>query len=304
MTQILLTDRVSPRPRKRHTANFVATLCGCLLSLTSWAEPSLSVTGAALIAAPQLSRALGAPGVFSSAQDSVGSIDGDDIRVLVWNVHKGIDSNWIGDFRSMASDSDLVLLQEAHLHTGFADGLEQLPRWDMVDAWNLDGFPTGVLTASNATPLSVRALEQREPLLRTDKSALVTEYRLGGTRQTLLVANMHSINFTINTRAFRAQLVAVAELLQQHDGPVILSGDLNTWRGERRAIVDEIAASLKLTEVPFDGPRRQFGRFPLDHLFYRGLLLLDSEVPAVGSSDHNPLLVTFRNPGWYWRDSP
>lgn len=298
-------NRASSRQRARPSAGSAAVaLCCCLLSLTAWAEPSPSVSNPHPLAALQLSRALGAPGVFSNSEESITSIDGDDIRVLVWNVHKGIDRNWIGDFRAMASDSDLVLLQEAHLHAGFADGLVHLPRWDMVDAWNLDGQPTGVLTASHATPLSVRALEQREPLLRTDKSALLTEYRLVGTPETLLVANMHAINFTINTRAFRAQLTAVAELLRQHDGPLIWSGDLNTWRGERRAIVDEIAASLGLTEVLFDGPRKQFGRFPLDHLFYRGLLLLDSKVPAVGSSDHNPLLVTFRNPGSSWGDSP
>jgi endonuclease/exonuclease/phosphatase (EEP) superfamily protein YafD len=166
-----------------------------------------------------------------------------------------------------------------------------------VDAWQYEGIPTGVLTASNAAPLKVHALQQREPLLRTDKSALLTEYRLAGTDLTLLVANVHAINFTPGTRAFRAQLIAVAELVNEHEGPVIFSGDLNTWRAGRRAIVDAIVGSLGLSEVHFVGPRKTFGRFPLDHVFYRDLDVLAAEVPAVGSSDHNPLMVRFRHPG-------
>lgn len=234
------------------------------------------------------------PPVLSNDRTSANALSGDELRVLIWNVHKGRDDEWIGDFRTIAADSDLVLLQEAHLHREFADGLVGLPRWDLVEAWHWRNAPTGVLTGSRVAPLRMHALEHREPLLRTEKSALVTEYRLAGREQTLLVANLHLINFTIDTRAFRAQLTAVAALLREHEGPVILSGDLNTWRAERRAIVHEIAAALGLAEVAFDGPRKQFLRFPLDHVFYRGLTVQATEVPPVGSSDHNPLLVTFR----------
>lgn len=236
----------------------------------------------------------GNPPVRTNDRDSAHALAGDQLRVLIWNVHKASDDEWIGDFRTIAADSDLVLLQEAHLHREFVDGLVGLPRWDLVEAWHWRNAPTGVLTGSDVAPLRVHALEHREPLLRTGKSALITEYRITGSDHTLLVANMHLINFTIDTRAFRAQLAEVAALLRDHQGPVILSGDLNTWRAERRAVVHEIAAALGLAEVAFDGPRKQFLRFPLDHVFYRGLAVQATEVPAVGSSDHNPLLVTFR----------
>lgn len=234
------------------------------------------------------------PAVLSNDRDSSNALSGAELRVLIWNVHKGRDDEWIGDFRTIAADSDLVLLQEAHLHDEFASGLIGLPRWDLVQAWHWRNAPTGVLTGSDVAPLRVHALEHREPLLRTEKSALITEYRIAGSERTLLVANMHLINFTLDTRAFRAQLAAVADLLRDHQGPVILSGDLNTWREERRAIVHAVAESLGLAEVSFDGPRKQFRRFPLDHVFYRGLSVLDTDVPAVSSSDHNPLKVTFR----------
>jgi endonuclease/exonuclease/phosphatase (EEP) superfamily protein YafD len=218
-------------------------------------------------------------------------------RLLVWNVQKGTSDAWLGDFRTLSSGSDLVLLQEAKLHDEFSSGIAALPRWDMVQAWQWRRQPTGVLTASDALPLSVRALEHREPLLRTDKSALVTEYRIAGSAQTLMVANIHAINFTVDTRAFREQLFAVADLFDEHEGPVILSGDLNTWRAERQAIVEEIADALALTAVHFEGPRKQFRQYPLDHVYYRGLEPLEAAVTEVDSSDHNPLQVTFRVAG-------
>lgn len=272
-----------------------SVLLASMLSLGAGAAIGATPDGA--FAAPlSVSDAL-APAVRSNDVDSIAAIGGREIRLLVWNVHKGSSDQWAGDFKTMSSDSDLILLQEAHLHQGFAAGLVDMRRWDLVEAWQYGGAPTGVLTASKAAPVKVRALERREPLLRTDKSALLTEYRLVGTEQTLLVANIHAINFTPDTRAFREQLNAVAELVNEHEGPVIFSGDLNTWREGRRAIVEAIARSLGLSEVGFDGPRKRFGRFPLDHVYYRDLDLLTADVPAVGSSDHNPLRVRFRNPG-------
>ncbi len=293
-------------PLRRHA--FVAALLGGVALLSTAAMLSGCATTATVTSSAQPddanptqsrpAKAAEAPRIYSHDRDSIIALSGNAIRVLVWNVHKGSSAEWIGDFRTMSTDTDLVLLQEAHLHKEFADGLVGISRWDLVQAWRLHRAPTGVLTGSDAEPLSVRALEHREPLLRTEKSALITEYRIADSSKTLLVANVHAINFTIDTRAFRAQLTAVAELLDEHVGPVILSGDLNTWRDGRRAIVHEIADALQLTEVEFNGPRKQFRQYPLDHVFYRDLQVLSSSVTEVGSSDHNPLQVTFRMPGY------
>lgn len=291
---------VSPRVPTRLSVLATAALLGGATVLLSGCASNMAAVpdqgDESQAPAPAKARSSEAPRIYSNDQDSVGALSGDAIRVLVWNVHKGSSDEWIGDFRTMSADTDLVLLQEAHLKGEFADGLVGMPRWDMVQAWRLHDAPTGVLTGSDAEPVSVRALEHREPLLRTEKSALVTEYRIAGSDKTLMVANVHAINFTADTRAFRAQLIAVADLLDEHDGPVILSGDLNTWREERRAIVHEIAEALALTEVEFTGPRKQFRQYPLDHVFYRDLQVLSSDVTEVGSSDHNPLRVTFRMP--------
>lgn len=234
------------------------------------------------------------PTIITDNRPTEPALTTDHIRLLVWNVQKARNLEWIGDFRTLSADSDLILLQEAHLHEGFTGGLVGSGRWDMAEAWRWRRAATGVLTASTAEPVSVRAVRHQEPWLRTGKTALVTEYRLTGSSHTLLVANMHAINFSTNTRAFRSQLFAVADLLDEHTGPVILSGDLNTWSHERKRIAHEVADALGLTEVRFDGPRKRFRQFPLDHVFFRGLDLVDSAVTAVASSDHNPLHVTFR----------
>ena len=288
---------VKMRFRSRLTATLrSAVLCGVMLVIGLGGAADATTRPATEHVRPDQVQPV-PPEVLSNDRDSVGSINGDEIRVLVWNVQKGSRDQWIDDLRAMAVDSDLVLLQEAQLHPGFAAGLSDMLRWDMVKAWQLAGVPTGVMTASNATPLSVRALEKREPLLRTDKSALLTEYRLAGSELTLLVANVHAINFTADTGAFRLQLTAIAELVNEHEGPVIFSGDFNTWRQARRVIVNQITKSLGLREVRFRGPRKQFGSYVLDRMYYRQLELLTSTVPSLDSSDHNPLRVVFRNPG-------
>lgn len=283
----------------RHLVRFVPVLA-CALAFAGCAvqAPAPAATPVEKTVPPDgKSSARPYPTVITGTRDAAPALAPDAIRVMVWNVQKARDDEWTGDFRTLAADADLLLLQEAHLHPDFAGSLAGQARWDLVESWRWKRAPTGVLTASSTEPLSVRALRHPEPLLRTGKTALVTEYRLADSDHTLLVANIHAINFTTTSRAFREQLIAVADLLDEHDGPVILCGDLNTWSEERRRILHEIAEALDLAEVPFESGRKQFGALPLDHLFFRGLELVESAVTRVGSSDHNPLHATFRVPG-------
>ena len=62
------------------------------------------------------------------------------------------------------------------------------------------------MTVSTAVPLVQCNLSAREPLLRTPKATLVTEYALAGRQDTLLVINIHAVNFTLGLGAFEAQL--------------------------------------------------------------------------------------------------
>jgi endonuclease/exonuclease/phosphatase (EEP) superfamily protein YafD len=77
----------------------------------------------------------------------------------------------------------------------------------------------------------------------------------------------------------------------------VLAGDFNTWSEERHNVLNEIARRLGMTSVDLvpDGRRRTFGRH-LDHLFVRGLRVLNAHAPEVKSSDHNPIFATLAAP--------
>jgi endonuclease/exonuclease/phosphatase (EEP) superfamily protein YafD len=111
----------------------------------------------------------------------------------------------------------------------------------------------------------------------------------------MLVVNIHAINFTFGIVAFGEQLERIRPLLAAHPGPMILSGDFNTWRRRRSDILDAFANDFNLTPVEFDDDHRKmfFGQ-PLDHIYVRGLRIGESDTRQLNSSDHNPLLVEFR----------
>ena len=134
-----------------------------------------------------------------------------------------------------------------------------------------------------------------EPLIQLPKSAVITWLPLAGTTRTLAVGNVHAINFSLSLGTYRAQLTALADALANHDGPIILGGDLNTWTDDRTQVVREIAARLGLVEVTYgeDGRTRFLGN-QVDHILVRGLDVVASRAIAVASSDHNAVEAVLR----------
>ena len=220
-------------------------------------------------------------------------LDGDSVRVLSWNLHKGLDAGWAADLARYAADNDLVLLQEAVLSDAVRDVLDRAGHdWIMAGAFAWEGEQRGVLVAARTRALDGCALRTFEPLLPLPKSALVVRFQLGAD-STVAVANLHGINFTLGLGRFREQLEAVAAELARHSGPVILAGDFNTWSEARHEVLAGIAARLGLVSVLIDEPdgrRLAFGRH-LDHFYFRGFRLVRASAPKVTSSDHNPILV-------------
>ena len=95
---------------------------------------------------------------------------------------------------------------------------------------------------------------------------------------------------SFGTAAFEKQFDEIRHVLESHDGPIILSGDLNTWRDKRTQIVADLADSLQLVAVAFDNDQRtRFFGSPLDHIYVRGLRALESRTAIVDTSDHNPM---------------
>jgi endonuclease/exonuclease/phosphatase (EEP) superfamily protein YafD len=76
---------------------------------------------------------------------------------------------------------------------------------------------------------------------------------------------------------------------------LLLSGDFNTWRWRRSEILFEMAESLGLEVLDYDEDHRTrlFGQ-PLDHIYVRGLDVLEATTRRVDSSDHNPMSARLR----------
>lgn len=219
------------------------------------------------------------------------------LRILSWNIHKNADPGWDSLLTGYAAASDLLLLQEAALTPELESLLAAAGHghWTLAGSWGRGGVETGVLSAARVAPWAVCVQRAFEPLLQLPKAALISHFRIDGSAALLAVANLHGVNFTLGTEAYRAQLDAVVRALAPHRGPVIVGGDFNTWSEARLAAMHEAMGRLGLQAVvpQADKRTRVFGQ-QIDYLFVRGFEVLQAEVPEVDASDHNPVLATLR----------
>ncbi len=234
---------------------------------------------------------------FRTADSSHGNrMIAKEFDLLTWNIHKQKDEGWREDFSKFAEDAEILALQEAHFDTELGEVLGELDHdWNMAEAWSSAGVSNGVLTSAKAIATHSCALRAMEPLTGLPKSILISRYRISGARESLLVINVHGINFSLGMQEFRRQFEEMEQVVLHHNGPIILAGDFNTWRKARVKTIDEIAERLSLSSIEFHAHNRirVFG-YPLDHVYFRGLEVMRYVSPTVSSSDHNPMLVTFK----------
>ena len=188
-------------------------------------------------------------------------------EVLVWNIQKAGSPKMIVDFQYLAQRSELVLFQEAIDSKSWVPLLVQAKPefgWKLAQSFRSDwnGYSTGVATGSRVVPERLKAVlsRNREPFAQTPKSILASEYSVEGISTTLLVANIHAINFR-EQGAFEAHVEQLVELLQGHDGPLLVAGDFNTWNPLRMSFLRESLGRLALQEVPL----KRRGFLELDH---------------------------------------
>jgi endonuclease/exonuclease/phosphatase (EEP) superfamily protein YafD len=225
----------------------------------------------------------------SNAHDELNS---DDIRLVNWNIQKAKDPDWSADLAMQVSNPDLLILQEVPLN---------MDVWKTVAADHYRSFApghrswramTGVMTLSRAEPLVQCNLSSTEPWLRSPKATVITTYGLTGTHESLLVINMHGLNFTFGTSDFEEQVGQALAQARAHTGPMLLSGDFNTWHPGQSDLLHTMAAELGLDALRYDEDHRKraFGQ-PLDHIYARGLDVVSATSSPVTSSDHNPIAV-------------
>ena len=224
---------------------------------------------------------------------SVAELDSSAISVLSWNINKGELSEWMGDLHKLASNKQLILLQEAASSMHLSRVLTETRFRSFAPGYVTARDITGVVTFSQIEPLARCRLLAMEPWLGTPKATNITQYALSNTDKTLLVANIHAVNFSFGLKHFRAQLEAIVEVLAAHEGPIIFSGDFNTWRRGRQKVLSELMASLDLKPIQFEEDHRvRFLGLALDHVFVAGLQVMATHTNEVQSSDHNPISLT------------
>ncbi len=219
------------------------------------------------------------------------------VKVVVWNAYKGKKNSFEQDLKSLGSNADLLLIQEAFDHPEASPGLK-FPfenfsdhEWVMaVSFTDRANSATGVATASRVAGYPPKFIQSdvREPISQTPKMALLTEYPIENSESSLLVVNIHCINF-VQTSDFASQLTQVEKAIQSHQGPLLLAGDFNTWNGSRQTLLEELALRLNLIEIAVDDDHRFL---VLDRAFIRGINVKEARIDnSIKGSDHKPIIL-------------
>ncbi|MCL1038132.1 endonuclease/exonuclease/phosphatase family protein [Shewanella submarina] len=246
---------------------------------------------------PGLTSDLASPDFNQACESSVSQqpLDSNgELTVSVWNIYKQQNVGWKTELTRLLDSSELVLLQEASLTTPLKSFFAERPgHATMVRAFTGFEIANGVLDVAAVPATDICAQLTTEPLIRLPKSTLVASYPLSN-GESLLVVNLHSVNFSWGLETYTAQLKGAAKALAAHQGPVIVAGDFNTWREGRIQLVNKMMAEFGLKEVKYQlDERSQVFGFPLDHIFYRGLHLESAQAWQTQASDHNPIQARF-----------
>lgn len=224
------------------------------------------------------------------------AFEGERIRLAVWNMCKGAGGNLFEhDYRTICYRSDLVLTQEALLSersllTFCEPGFEAI---HAASYKRRDGIRDGVMTVArvSAHDQSHRIVcKYPEPVLKTPKVALVTFYERAGSPHRLMVINLHA-TLIRRVKSAAEEMLHLIQSLPDHDGPIILAGDFNTFTPAYLEQISKVLANIGMAYVPIpEDPRPVTGA--LDQIFVRGLtverIFVDT---SIRNSDHFPLFA-------------
>lgn len=211
--------------------------------------------------------------------------------LTLWNGQKLSSPYQQQELVALARHTQLLLLQEAN-----SLATPPLPFWQLAEAWGYGDQKYGVMGLALQPMPSPCLLLTPEPWLRLPKTTLAWRWPMAGGKP-VLVINSHATNFDWRLASYTAWLDQLGTLIDRHDGPVVLAGDLNSWNGQRTAALDRWGEAHGLTAVTFNPDRRvrKFG-YPVDAVWTRGLKVIASASAGDSSSDHHPLWVTLARP--------
>lgn len=216
-------------------------------------------------------------------------------KLLNWNIYKQQKESWRQSLQEWATSADIITLQEARLspeliHFSKKNELFYLQNY----AFRHHGLIHGVNTLSKVEALTTCGTAHKEPWIWVPKTGIASTYSIQGSKKSLLVINLHGINFTFTEKPLKEQITPYLTLIKKHSGPIIFSGDFNTWNKARLKSVEQSLVASGFSEALFNEDKRlTIFDLPLDHIYYRGLEVLDAQSLATDASDHSPQLVSF-----------
>ena len=210
-------------------------------------------------------------------------------HLITWNVHKGQDTGWQEDLERLSKRADFVLLQEATQHQNLSTFSTAL----FVSSFSFNELLSGVKTFTQTQPEWYCGGGVAEPIIQIPKVASIMNLPLEK-GNSLLIINVHLINFEWGISAYQAQLEQLFSFVENHQGPIIMAGDFNAWNEERLNLVNNLIKKYGLNSVALSQDERvRFLGYPLDYIFTRGVKVVSATSEVVTSSDHNPLLMEF-----------
>ena len=223
------------------------------------------------------------------AGDSVPKLASYRFHLITWNVHKGQDKGWQEDLARLSKQADFVLLQEATQHQNLSTFSTAL----FVSSFSFKDLLSGVKTFTQTQPEWYCGGGVAEPLIQIPKVASVMSFPLEKGNSLLLI-NVHLINFEWGISTYQTQLEQLFSFVENHQGPIIMSGDFNAWNERRLNLVNNLIQKYGLDSVALTQDERvRFLGYPLDYIFTRGIKVVSATSEMVTSSDHNPLLMEF-----------
>lgn len=226
-------------------------------------------------------------------------LDDNELGVMCWNTQKlTLSPEFELCLRQLLGQfpTSLLLLQEAKL--ALSQRL-QLDGWSYAVSPNIQtqSHLFGVLTAGQCAfdDITTVLSQGRELTFATHKSQVITMHPLRG-GDTLLVANIHAINF-VRHGQFHQEIAILRQVLLQHKGPLIVAGDFNVWSRSRRLYLAQFCRAMGLRRAVMEDSQfiKMYRKQPLDFIFYRDLTLRSAtaiNTPTV--SDHNPIYAQFK----------
>ena len=223
------------------------------------------------------------------ADYSVPKLASSRFNLITWNVHKGQDKGWQEDLARLSKQADFVLLQEATQHQNLSTFSTAL----FVSSFSFNELLSGVKTFTQTQPEWYCGGGVAEPIIQIPKVASVMNLPLEKGNSLLLI-NVHLINFEWEISAYQTQLEQLFSLIENYQGSIVIAGDFNAWNEDRLNLVNNLMRKYGLDSVALSQDERvRFLGYPLDYIFTRGVKVVSATSEVVTSSDHNPLLMTF-----------